>query len=137
VACDGTNGIAAFNNLPVGSTVGDYMLGYMDIPQNSQSADYSLVASDAGKHIYHPSADTSPRVWTIPANSSIPFRIGTALTFINDTSAGSIFISIGSPDVMTLAGTGSTGTRTLAANGVATAVKITATRWIISGTNIT
>lgn len=137
VACDGTNVIAAFNNLPVGSTVGDYMLGYMDIPQNSQSADYSLVASDTGKHIYHPSADTSSRVWTIPDNSSVAFRIGTALTFINDTGAGGIFIAVGSPDSLVLAGNGSTGTRTLASNGVATAVKIAATRWIISGTNIT
>jgi len=38
---------------------------------------------------------------------------------------------------MRLAGAGTTGNRTLAANGVATAIKITSTEWIISGTGLT
>ncbi|HET9574537.1 MAG TPA: hypothetical protein VFP29_12515, partial [Methyloceanibacter sp.] len=37
-------------------------------------------------------------------------------------------------DTMRLAGAGTTGSRTLAANGVATALKVTSTEWIISGT---
>ena len=37
---------------------------------------------------------------------------------------------------MRLAGVGTTGTRTLAANGIATAIKITNTEWIISGVGI-
>lgn len=113
-----------------------YNIGYLNIPQNSQSAAYTLVLADSGKHIYHPSADTTARTWTIPANSSVPFPIGTAVTFINDTSAGVITLSITS-DTLVLAGTGTTGNRTLAANGVATAIKITSTRWIISGTGLT
>lgn len=113
-----------------------YRVGFREIPQNSQSAAYTLEASDAGKHIYHPSADTTARIWTIPANASVAFPIGTAITFVNDTSAGTITISITS-DTLVLAGSGSTGSRTLAANGVATAVKVTSTRWIISGTGLT
>lgn len=111
-------------------------LGYLNIPQNSQSAAYTLVLSDSGKHIYHPSADTTARTWTIPANSSVAFPVGTAITFINDTSAGVITISIDT-DTLVLAGAGTTGSRSLAANGVATAIKITSTRWIISGTGLT
>jgi len=38
---------------------------------------------------------------------------------------------------MYLAGTGTTGTRTLAQYGMATAVKITSTSWIISGNGLT
>jgi hypothetical protein len=38
---------------------------------------------------------------------------------------------------MRLAGDGSTGSRTLAANGIATAVKVTSTEWLISGTGLT
>lgn len=106
------------------------------ILQSSKSADYTLVMSDAGKHILHPSADTSARTWTIPANSSVPYRIGTAITFINQHGAGAISIAITS-DTMRLAGAGTTGTRTLAADGAATAVKITATEWIIYGAGIT
>lgn len=106
------------------------------IIQNSQSAAYAIVLTDAGKHIYHPSADTTARIWTLPANGSVAFPIGTAITFVNDTSAGVITISI-TTDTMILAGTGATGSRTLAANGIATALKITSTRWIISGTGLT
>lgn len=101
------------------------------ILQNSQSSAYTLVLTDAGKHIYHPSADTTARIWTIPANSSVAFPIGTAITFINDSSAGTITISI-TTDTLVLAGTGATGSRTLSANWIATATKITSTRWIIS-----
>lgn len=111
-------------------------VGYMDLVQNSQSADYTLVASDDGKQIFHPSADTTPRTWTIPANSSVPFSIGSPITFINQDSAGTITIAITS-DTMRLAGAGSTGSRTLVANGIATAIKVTSTEWIISGTGLT
>lgn len=106
------------------------------IPQNSQSAAYSLVLADAGRHIYHPSSDTTARIWTIPANASVAFPIGTAITFVNDTGAGAITIAI-TTDTMVLAGSGSTGSRTLAANGIATALKIGATRWQINGTGLT
>jgi hypothetical protein len=109
---------------------------FSNIPQNSQSAAYGLVLSDAQKHIFHPSADTSARTWTIPANASVAYPIGTAITFINQNSAGAITIAITS-DTMRLAGAGTTGSRTLAANGIATAVKVTATEWIISGTGLT
>jgi hypothetical protein len=111
-------------------------LGYLNIPQNSQSAAYTLVPTDAGKQIFHPSADTTARTFTIPANSSVPYDIGTAITFINQNGAGVITIAITS-DTMRLAGAGTTGSRTLAANGIATCVKVTSTEWIISGTGLT
>jgi hypothetical protein len=111
-------------------------VGYLNIPQNSQSAAYTLVLADSGKQIFHPSADTTARTWTIPANSSVAFPIGTAVTFINQNGAGVITIAI-TTDTMRLAGAGTTGSRTLAANGIATAIKITSTEWIISGTGLT
>jgi hypothetical protein len=120
-----------------GCTVdGTDAVGFRNIPQNSQSAAYTLVLADAGKHIFHPSADTTARTFTIPANSSVAYPLGTAITFINQNGAGVITIAITS-DTMRLAGAGTTGSRTLAANGVATCIKITATEWIISGTGLT
>lgn len=110
--------------------------GYLGIPQNSKSAAYTCVLTDAGKHLLHPSADTTARTFTIPANSSVAYPIGTAITFINQNGAGVLTIAITS-DTMRLAGAGTTGSRTLAANGVATAVKLTATEWIISGVGLT
>lgn len=106
------------------------------IPQNSQSADYTLVAGDAGKHILHPSADTTARTFTIPANSSVAFAVGTPVTFVNQNGAGTVTIAI-TTDTLRLAGAGTTGSRTLAANGIATALKLTSTEWIISGTGLT
>jgi hypothetical protein len=106
------------------------------VAQNSQSTAYTTVLSDAGKHIYHPSADTTARTWTIDSNANVPYPIGTTITFVNDTGAGTLTISITS-DTMVLAGAGSTGNRTLAANGIATAIKVTSTRWIINGTGLT
>lgn len=105
------------------------------IEQVSKSTAYTLVLSDAGKHLYHPAADTTPRTWTIPANSSVAFEIGTVVTFVNDPSAGALTIACG--DTLWLASDGTTGSRTLAAGGVATAIKVTATKWAISGAGLT
>jgi hypothetical protein len=111
-------------------------VGFRNIPQNSQSASYTLVLADSGKHIFHPSADTTARTYTIPANSSVSYPLGTAVIFINQNAAGVITISITS-DTLRLAGSGATGNRTLTANGVATAIKVTTTEWIISGVGLT
>lgn len=110
--------------------------GFRNVPQNSQSAAYTTVAADSGKHILHPSADTTARTFTIDSNANVAYPVGTAITFINENSAGTVTIAITS-DTMRLAGAGTTGSRTLAANGIATAVKVTSTSWIISGTNLT
>ena len=115
---DGTNGI-----------------GYINIPQNSQSAAYTLVAADAGKHIFHPSTDANARTFTIPANGSVAYPIGTAISFINMTSQV-VSIAI-TTDTMYLSSAGTTGTRSLAQYGTATAVKMTSTTWIISGSGLT
>ena len=111
-------------------------VGYINVPQNSQSAAYTTVSADQGKHIYHPSADTTARTFTIDSNTNVPYPVGTAITFVNDTSAGVVTIAITS-DTLVLAGAGTTGSRTLAANGIATAIKMTSTRWMISGTGLT
>lgn len=136
VSAGGALGTPSSGTLTNCTADGINTVGFLNIPQNSESADYTLVLGDSGYHIFHPSADTSARTWTIPANSSVAFPIGTAVTFINQNGAGVITISI-TTDTMRLAGAGTTGSRTLAANGVATAIKITSTEWIISGTGLT
>jgi len=73
--------------------------------------------------------------WTIPANGSIAYAVGTVLTFVNGSAASST-IAI-TTDTMQLVNTATTGTRTLATNGMATAIKVTATNWYISGSGLT
>ena len=119
-----------------GCTVdGTDAVGFKNIPQQSKSADYTLVLADAGKHIFHPAGDASTRTFTIPANASVAYVIGTAITFINMTSQV-VTIAITS-DTMYLSDAGTTGSRSLAQYGSATAIKITATNWVISGSGLT
>jgi hypothetical protein len=109
--------------------------GFRNIPQNSQSAAYTTVAADSGKHLLHPSSDANARTFTIDSNANVAYPVGTAITFVNETSQV-LSVAITS-DTLTLAGTTTTGTRSLAQNGVATALKVTSTKWIISGTGLT
>jgi len=107
--------------------------GYMGIPQSAAATTgaYTIVAADAGEHIY----STGTRTVTIPANASVAFPVGTAISFVAATGA-TVTIAITS-DTLLLAGPGTTGSRTLAPFGMATAVKITSTSWIISGNGLT
>ena len=110
-------------------------VGFRNIPVNSQSTAYTAVLADSGKCILHPSTDANARTFTIPANGSVAYPIGTAISFVNMTSQV-VSIAITS-DTMYLAGTGTTGTRSLAQYGTATALKLTSTTWIISGAGLT
>jgi hypothetical protein len=110
-------------------------VGFRNIPVNSQSTAYTAVLADSGKCIFHPSTDANARTFTIPANSSVNYPIGTAISFVNMT-AQVVSIAI-TTDTMYLAGTGTTGTRSLAQYGTATALKMTSTTWIISGAGLT
>lgn len=113
-------------------TVSDALGDIRLIPQNSQSAAYTTVLSDCGKHLLHPAADTTARTWTIAANSSVAAPVGCAITFVTQNASGVITLAI-TTDTMYLAGAGTTGSRTIAANCVVTALKIVATIWIVSG----
>ena len=110
-------------------------VGFRNIPQNSQSAAYTLVLADAGKHIFHPVGDNNARTFTIPANGTVAYPIGTAITFIN-MAVANVTIAI-TTDTLTLSAAGTTGSRTLATNGSATCIKITSTSWLISGSGLT
>ena len=114
---------------------GTTSVGFRTIPQNSQSANYTLVLDDSGRHIFHPVADNNARTFTIPANGSVAFPVGTAVTFIN-MSVASVTIAI-TTDTLTLSSAGTSGSRTLATNGSATCIKITSTQWLISGSGLT
>lgn len=128
-------GVATFLAAPTGANF-NAMLTSARIEQNSKSAAYTTVLTDCNGSIYHPSADTTARTWTIDSNANVAAPIGCTITFANDTSGGVITIAI-TTDTLVLAGAGTTGSRTLAASGIATATKMTSTRWMINGTGLT
>jgi hypothetical protein len=117
---------------------GTNAVGYLNVPQNAQTGAYTLVLADGGKHIYHASGSAAA-TYTIPAASSVAFPIGTVISFINLATAA-VTISI-TTDTMYLTNTGTTGSRTLAQYGIATATKVSGLSatgiWVISGAGLT
>lgn len=104
-------------------------VGFKGVPFNVQNATYGLVLADAGGYILHTSG--SAHTYTIPANGSVAYPVGTVLTFAN-VGAGVVTIAI-TTDTLRLAGAGTTGSRSLAQYGVASALKVGSDEWLISG----
>lgn len=106
-------------------------VGWRDVPQNSQIASYQLVLADRGKGV---DFNGTSLTCTIPANGTVAFPIGTTIVITNLNSSN-LSIAI-TTDTLTLAGTTTTGTRTLAQNGMASIRKVTSTSWLISGSGL-
>lgn len=107
-------------------------VGFLGAPQMADQDDYTLALTDSGGHYYHVSG--TPHTLTIPANASVAFPIGTVIGIVNENGAGALTIAITSD---TLRWGSSTGSRTLAANGSATLLKVTSTVWRLTGDGIT
>jgi len=99
---------------------------------NVQNGSYTLVAGDAGKTISKESGGAGETI-TIPANTAVPFPIGTMIG-INNDGGGTLTIAITTD---TLTGTdGSTGSRTLGDSDMAVITKVTATEWKYAASDI-
>lgn len=109
-------------------------VGYLGAPQNIglDSGNVTLALTDSGKHVYHSDANT--RTLTIPANGSVAFQIGTVIVGVNENAAGVLTIAITTD---TLRWGSSTGSRTVAANGTFSLLKVAATVWRLTGDGIT
>ena len=105
-------------------TIAATSVGFRGIPLSS-NATGTLALTDNGKQLVVSSNQT------IPANASVAFPVGATVVIVNN-SASSITIAITS-DTLRQAGTSNTGTRTLAAYGIATVVKVASTTWFVSG----
>ena len=131
------NGVTGTHSTKIADSATNlFNAGFLEVPLNAQTVSYPTVLSDSGKTIYW--TGTSTQLITISANASVAYPTGTVITILNDSAtATSITIACGGSDTLVLAGAGTTGTRTLARYGVATAIKVASTQWYISGTNLT
>ena len=112
-----------------GQTINDNKGDVRDIPQNSQTTSYILVAGDTGKHVFTTAGVTVP---------SGVFAVGEAVTIYNNTT-GDLTITQGTNVTMRQAGASGTGNRTLAQRGLATVLCVSGsagTEFVIAG-NIT
>jgi hypothetical protein len=98
-------------------------VGPSTIPQNLKASTYTLLATDTGKHIY-----TNSNV-TVPAGV---FSVGDIVSIVN-YSSGNITIVQGGFVTMYLAGTATTGNRTLAQYGLCTLLCIGSNTFVILG----
>ena len=118
-------GIAVANLVDKGAA--EVITGHWAIPStiNIQNGNYELVLGDAGKTIRKASGGDG-ETYTIPANSSVAFPIGTLISISNE-GGGTLSVAITTD---TLTGTdGSTGTKTLGDDDVAVIQKMTSTTW--------
>jgi hypothetical protein len=97
-------------------------------PQNSQSANYTLVLGDAGKQIFHPASDAAIRTYTIPANSVVAFPIGTVVLFTAENGGAQVNVAINSDTLVR--GGGLTGSAVVPSNNTLMCIKVTATKWM-------
>jgi hypothetical protein len=109
----------------------NYPVGYRDAPQVSKTTNYTLILSDASKSVL---MNGTSLTLTIPANGSVAFPVGTVILLVN-TNTTSLSVAITS-DTLTLANSTTTGTRTVARNGMAVLHKISSTSWLIGGPGV-
>ncbi len=95
------------------------------------NADHTFALADSGKTAYH--TDATIRTYTIPANGTVSFVVGTVIIISNENGAANISLPITTD---TLRWGSSTGTRTIAPNGTATLLKVAATTWRLTGDGI-
>ncbi|HWI85704.1 MAG TPA: hypothetical protein VNT42_05190 [Sphingomonas sp.] len=104
-------------------------IGYRNVPLTNKSSGYVIASSDVGQGI-----STSAGV-TVPANATVALAIGDTIALYNN-SAGTITITQASGVTLRLAGSATTGNRTLAQRGLATLIKIGTDEWVISGMGV-
>lgn len=105
-------------------------------PGGTISTAYTTVLGDANRVLVHPASDTSARTWTIDSYANVAYSTGTTLTFVNLTGAGTLTLALSSGQSFCLIATGgscNTTSRTLAAPGIATAMSISSTTWVLTG----
>ena len=101
-----------------------------DVPQNAKTAAYTLTLTDRGKSI---DVSTGGITITVPLNSEVAFPIGTTVSITNLAATA---ITVSSSATLRQAGTANTGSRTLAAYGMATLRKVATDTWFISGAGV-
>lgn len=103
-------------------------LGFRGLPDSGQTpgSGITLALADAGKMVVNTAGG-----WTIPANGSIAFPVGTSIVLFNNSGSDQALAI--TTDTLRWAGTTATGARTVLPYGLATVVKTLSTTWVVTG----
>lgn len=112
-----------------------YPVGYLGRPRSTQDGTYSFLATDNGKTIVHTSA--SAHTWTIQTQANATYQDGATIYLDAGASSGVVTIAPAGGVSLVLAGAGTTGNRSLAANGYAELVRTGSNAWKIRGEGVT
>ena len=127
-AIAGTTSINTSGTITTSAAITDVAGNVRCIIQNSRTAAYTLVIADNGKHI----SITTGGV-TVP---SAVFNAGDVISIFNN-SASNQTVTQGASVTMYLAGTATTGNRTLAQRGICTILCVASNTFVISGAGLT
>lgn len=105
-------------------------VGYRNIPLRAAGSQQTLALTDVGRGI---TITTGGIV--VPANADVAFAIGDTVTIYNN-SAASQAITAAAGVTLRLAGTSSTGSRTLAQRGLCTLTKVNTNEWVSTGAGL-
>jgi hypothetical protein len=104
-------------------------VGYRSLPLVAKSTAYTLALSDVGQGVVTSAA------LTVPATSTTSFMIGDTIALYNN-SAAAVSISPASNVTLRLAGSTTTGVRSISSRGLATLIKVGSDEWVISGMGV-
>jgi len=113
--------------LAAASTVDGGAIGYRHVPVTVSNAATNIAQTHNGKAIGKD--DTTAYTYSIPDG----LDIGTIITVFNNAASGNITVAMTGSEVMRLAGTTSTGSRTVGPYGEGTFHKVSATTWLSAG----
>jgi hypothetical protein len=121
------NGYVAVSITPTGN-LSDGKGDVRAVPANSQTTSYTLTSSDTGKHINITTGGV-----TVPSGV---FSVGDTISIYNNSSSNQT-ITQGGSVTMYLAGTATTGNRTLAQRGLCTILCVSSNTFVILGGGLT
>jgi hypothetical protein len=119
--------IAAGTTVTAGTNSLDSIGNLREVPANSQTGAYVLVATDSGKYI----SITTGGV-TVPSGI---FTVGQTITIYNNSTANQT-ITQGASVTLRFAGTATTGNRTLSQYGLATMICVASNVFAITGVGL-
>jgi hypothetical protein len=106
------------------------------VPQNAQTTNYTLVNSDAGKHLYY-TQSANVNLY-IPWSSNASFANGTTIMIVSrTTSSANVTVTPNTGVTMYLAGNTTSASRNVITYGVATLLQVASNTWMIYGTGVT
>lgn len=134
----GTSNLTLTTSATTNATIppGTVSLGFRNIPQNGQTANYTTVAEDVGKMVIHTSAASGNHTFTVNNTASAD---GDAISFLNAKTSTTVTLTLSSGNFTLYQGnlTATGANASVPAGSIATIYRIATGDWAITGSGVT